>query len=151
METPTANLQRNHQKKIRSTTSRTKRGRILKKKKKQTQVNFTIVVFINFHYNLFLIFVITTVFNIILQWKLRWILFLTSTKKRTSRTSLTRNQKELKVRIENLRIFICNQKMCNLKFHSIGLAAELFQVSLRTFREDYVKGKIKKGFIQCNF
>ena len=65
METPTANLKRNHQKKIRSTTSRTKRGRILKKKKKQTQVNFTIVVFINFHYNLFLIFVITTVFNII--------------------------------------------------------------------------------------
>ena len=27
-----------------------------------------------------------------------------------------------------------------LKFDSIGLAAQLFQVSLRTFREDYIKG-----------
>ena len=93
METPTANLQRNHQKKIRSRTARTKRG---KQKKRQTQVNFSIVFFpiFNFHYNLFLIFVFTTVFNVILltlQWKLRWILFLTSTKKRTRKKSLTRN------------------------------------------------------------
>ena len=31
-----------------------------------------------------------------------------------------------------------------LKNDSIGLAAQLFQVSLRTFREDYIKGKNKQ-------
>ena len=37
-----------------------------------------------------------------------------------------------------------------LKFDSIGLAAQLFQVSLRTFREDYIKGENKNGFIYCH-
>ena len=60
METPTANLQRNHQKKIRSRTSRTKRGRTLKPKKRRTQVNFSIVVFIP-------IFIIICVVSILLD------------------------------------------------------------------------------------
>ena len=38
----------------------------------------------------------------------------------------------------------------NVKFHSLGLAAQLFQVSLRTFREDYIRGKLKNGFIYCH-
>ena len=44
METPTAKLPRNPRKKIRSRTSRTKKERIPKQKKRQTQVNINIIV-----------------------------------------------------------------------------------------------------------
>ena len=51
-------------------------------------------------------------------------------------------------RIEGENNHLGSENVHNLKFDSIGLAAQLFQVSLRTFREDYIKGK--KGFI-CHF
>ena len=43
-------------------------------------------------------------------------------------------------RIEGENIYLGSEHVYNLKFDSIGLAAQLFQVSLRTFREDYIKG-----------
>ena len=45
LENPTSNFQWNPQKESRSRTSKTKQGRILKQKQRQTQVNFNIVVF----------------------------------------------------------------------------------------------------------
>ena len=47
-------------------------------------------------------------------------------------------------RLEGETIYLVSENVYNLKFDSIGLAAQLFNVSLRTFREDYIKGKNKK-------
>ena len=54
-------------------------------------------------------------------------------------------------RLEGENIYFGSENLYHSKFDFIGLAAELFKVSLRTFREDYINGKNKKGFYLLPF